>query len=416
MLVRTWFCLLVVIIIMPIAALSDCSRETEANDSPGLSCDLGVVSGRSCMIGAIAVGNDVDYYRLQMESSCTVIVTVKAWGKLIFSLYDKDGEWINGELHSGTSTDSRLVCKLEPGVYYARVEGVYGEAAGRYQISISAIPYVPLAQCTEEHEINDELSCADALVSHNGMSCRKAAIDPANDRDVYWFELPVETFAVVDICSQGDTLLYLYDENGTYVADDDSGGSGSASRLSLNLQSGRYYASVLSFGRDFPISEYGIYLMQDVRSTDTLSQDCPWGYQITGEDVLFSAWGKIDPHCSSDEDFAEGLWDIESYSFSVPSIGYVALALVDEPEQWLQGEILDEFGYSITEKKGAAKTIYSEWARVPPGEYVIEVKPGKWTDQSLFELHVLFSEEKPASDYLIRNYLSADSTLQPYQP
>ena len=407
--------------------LADCPPEVEDNGTPELADGLAVLPGQGCRVGVIDPASDIDLYWFEVQSTCTVTIGVSSWDGIFFTLHDSTGQWLNGESHAGGSEPTHLLTRLDPGMYYVRLEGAYGEAAGRYEIAASSGSTTAASVCLDEVEANDALAAADALRPRADVSCRRAAISPAGDLDVFWFELSATATVLLETVTSGDTVLYLYDAAGTELAADDDGGEGSASRLRGTLTAGRYFAVVTSYGREQQIAEYEIHLtvggptggadLGDDGPPPTVQDDPrpgeppPWGWWISGDGILLNAWGSIDKECVSDYDLIHGLCDVKSFSFTVPSEGYIAIALIDEPEQWLRAEVLDSIGYRIVAKEGPQASIYSQWAHVPAGTYQVDVTPGKRLDRSAFELHIFFSRTQPAAGYLEQRYGTRERTL-----
>lgn len=415
------------ILLVGFVGTADCVPEVEDNGAPELADGLGVLPGAGCRVGVVDPSSDVDFYWFQVQSTCTVTIGVGSWDGIFYTLHDAGGNWIDGESHTGGAEPTRLAVRLEPGMYYVQLEGAYGEAAGRYEISVSSTSTTPGSACVDEVEANDTLAAADSLRPRSDVSCRRGAISPADDVDNYWFEIGASATVTLETVTSGDTVLYLYNGSGTELAEDDDGGEGSASRLRISLTSGRYFAAVISYGRDQRIPEYEIHLSVEGQSGDSdLGDDGPppdgqddprpgdpppWGWWITGNGILLNAWGTIDKECASDYDFINGLCDVKSYSFTVPSEGYIAVALIDESGQWLRAEVLDAFGYHIVGREGTQSSVYSQWAWVTAGTYRVEVTPGKRLDRSAFELHVFYSAAEPDDGFLVQRYGPEERTL-----
>jgi hypothetical protein len=415
------------VLLVGFVGTAECISEVEDNGTPELADGLGALPGAGCRTGVVDPASDVDFYWFQVQSTCTVSIGIGSWEAILFTLHDAGGEWIDGESHTGGAEPTRLVARLDPGMYYVRLEGAFGSATGRYEISVSAASTTAGSACLDEVEANGAFAYADALRPRSDVSCRRGAISPADDVDVYWFEIGSSVTVMLETVTSGDTVLYLYDGSGAAVAEDDDGGEGSASRLIVSLSSGRYFVEVVSYGRDQRIPEYEIHLTIEGQAGDsdpgddgpppdgqdgsTPGDPPPWGWWITGSGILLNAWGSIDKECASDYDFIHGLCDVKSFSVTVPSEGYIAVALIDEPGQWLKAEVLDAFGYHIVGREGPQSSVYSQWAWVPAGTYRVEVTPGKRLDRSGFELHVFYSRSEPDDGFLVQRYGPKERTL-----
>jgi hypothetical protein len=112
--------------------------------------------------------------------------------------------------------------------------------------------------CSAEWEPNNTVPEADLLGTVPDEACGKGAVDPAGDLDVWYFELlqpgsvTVETSGMYD----GDTIIGLYQADGTPIASDDDSGEDLFSRIDLassgrTLQPGYYLVAVRDVYADF---------------------------------------------------------------------------------------------------------------------------------------------------------------------
>ena len=103
--------------------------------------------------------------------------------------------------------------------------------------------------------------------------------------------------------------------------------------------------------------------------------------------------------------------DKKTYTFTLGSPGFLALALIDQAGEWITAYVYDAGHQRVAAKLGVSRPIYSEWTELPAGTYTVEVVPGKRLDNSPYELHVFFSTTRPDPGYLVRTYGSADREL-----
>jgi hypothetical protein len=112
--------------------------------------------------------------------------------------------------------------------------------------------------CSGEWEPNNTIPEADLLGTVPDEACGKGTVDPAGDLDVWYFELlqpgsvTVETSGLYD----GDTIIGLYQADGTPIASDDDSGEDFFSRIDLvssgrTLQPGYYLVAVRDVYDDF---------------------------------------------------------------------------------------------------------------------------------------------------------------------
>lgn len=112
--------------------------------------------------------------------------------------------------------------------------------------------------CSGEWEPNNTIPEADLLGTVPEDACGRGTIEPAGDVDVWYFELlqpgsvTVETSGMYD----GDTIIGLYQADGSPIASDDDSGEDFFSRIDLvssgrTLQPGYYLVAVRDVYADF---------------------------------------------------------------------------------------------------------------------------------------------------------------------
>ncbi len=86
-----------------------------------------------------------------------------------------------------------------------------------------------------------------ALGSVPGRISITATMEPG-DLDFWSFTVSSSTYVSIETITDGDTVIYLYDENWNFLAADDDSGSGTGSLIEEYLDRGTYYVLVLDFG------------------------------------------------------------------------------------------------------------------------------------------------------------------------
>jgi len=413
---------------------AQCRAEVEANDTTDAADGLGTLPGTGCRGGAVFPSGDVDLYWFDVQESVDVVIETWTDGDTLLSLYDESGDLLAEDDDSGNGYGSRMAGSLQVGTYLVVVSAYGSNVVSSYEVRIqglasaSASAYAPDATCPLEKENNNTAAFADDLSAVGGVPCRTGSIAPAGDVDVYAFRVDATAPVVVETKTAGDTILRLYDVEGRLLAEDDDGGDAAASRIAATLDAGRYYATVREYSDSVTIPSYRITVTASrspggatpppgqvtsppAEGGGVTGSAPPWGWSIWGGGPVLSAWGSIDRDCPSDYDFNMGLCDKKTYTFSLGSPGFIALALIDQAGEWITANVYDAGHQRVAVKLGQAGPIYSNWFKVAAGTYTVEVVPGKRLDKSPYELHVFFSATEPDPDYLVRTYGPANRQL-----
>ena len=87
-----------------------------------------------------------------------------------------------------------------------------------------------------------------SLGSIPGRLSASATMAPG-DLDFWFFQVTRRTYVRIEtIISEGDTVIYLYDQDWELIEADDDGGTNMGSRIDRSLDPGTYYVLVLDFG------------------------------------------------------------------------------------------------------------------------------------------------------------------------
>lgn len=431
--VRLIVFLLVVACLIGVVALlgsAECAVEVESNDTATAADGLGELPGVRCRSGAVLPAGDVDMYWFEVRERANVVLETRTDGDTLLSLYDSGGKLLAEDDDGGDGRASRLEGSIEAGTYLLVVSAYGSNVVRSYEIwmegtGTSSTPST--GTCPYEKESNDTMGLADDLTGVGAVACRTGSVAPVGDVDVYSFRLDLAAAVAIETRTDGDTVLRLYDSGGRFLAEDDDGAGGRASRIASTLEAGRYYATVREYGDDATVSSYEVSLTLQASpggpsgTTTTLPPPPasgaaagavpPWGWSIWGGGIVLSAWGVLDRDCPSDYDFNMGLCDKKTYTFTLGSRGFIAVGLVDQSGEWITAYVYDAGRQRVASKLGVSRPIYSDWFEVPAGTYTVEVVPGKRLDNSPYELYVFFSLARPDAEYLVRTYGPADRQL-----
>ena len=290
--------------------------ETEPNDTQSTANPLGTHAG---FIAAIKPVGDLDYFSFQVSgpNSLVIIETGDGLGGCptgfdsILHLYDPMGNQLVMDDNGGVNLCSKIspvqypqAMNLPAGTYKARVE-FNGNNAQQSQYVVTIAVKQPgcgdgiiesgeqcdhgsangtagdgcsaTCQAIAPWEIEPNNSTATATPQWPALSTWKGSISPIGDHDYFTFTLAssgLVTLITHDVdmptyCTS-DTVLYLYDHNGTEIAFDDESGPGPGdpasvgrcSKISMQSeQAGVYYAMVKRYSDSKIIPAYQLDLI-----------------------------------------------------------------------------------------------------------------------------------------------------------
>ena len=130
----------------------------------------------------------------------------------------------------------------------------------------------------------------------------------------------------------------------------------------------------------------------------------PAGPTSSALTTLFEVRDHIYQLANSDSEFNLGKRDKKQYTITVPAPGYLACILIDEPEQWIGAKVYNSAGEEVAGKATTAASIYGGTFEVLSGTYKVEVGPGKFLDDSDFQLYVVFSRGDFTDEDLIAQF------------
>jgi len=134
------------------------------------------------------------------------------------------------------------------------------------------------------------------------------------------------------------------------------------------------------------------------------SSQLPAGTTSPSLAILFEARDHIYRLTNSDSEFNLGKRDKKQYTITVLAPGYLACILIDEPEQWIGVKVYNSAGEEVAGKATTAASIYGGTFEVLSGTYMVEVGPGKFLDDSDFQLYVVFSRGEFTEEDLIPQF------------
>ena len=188
-------------------------------------------------------GQEVDIYQIELEESQALMIdlnspNIDTW----IELYDADCNRIAFNDDGGAGVNSLLLQHLDAGTYFIGVSSFGAGVAGTYFLSTSCGEAVEL--CGGDCEVA-LMSCG---IPEEGIfpmtECRRLS---GQMLDLYSIVVAGGE-VTIDLTGDYDTYMQLYDENCQLIAQDDDGGDGLNSRLTMvDLPGGIYYIGVSSY-------------------------------------------------------------------------------------------------------------------------------------------------------------------------
>ena len=176
------------------------------------------------------------------------------------------GSCVGSSYNGAGETDSVVFDAIAGHTYEVRVQGFDGGTDGidviSYSISIRWVSVSPTPTSTpaptnDPYEPNDAMSQASPISVPTTINNLYLT---STDQDWFRFTLGSRSSVTIETFYPGgtrvDTILYLYRSDGSEIAHDDDGGSGTYSRIQITLDRGTYYIMVRSFGHD--TGNYGL--------------------------------------------------------------------------------------------------------------------------------------------------------------
>ena len=191
------------------------------------------ISVGSPRLGTLESRTDRDAYRFTLPSESFILITqtkrTTSLDPKVF-LESLDGRQIAYDDDGGPENNSQLVRVLEAGTYNI-VAGAYS-GSGEYELRV------------------DALTSAGALALNEVTRISVSSTQPVR---LYTLDLRTTASITATLHRNTDGLdprLWVYNSNGTLIAEDDDGGRGVNSRIARSLSAGRYYVLVEEVGHD----------------------------------------------------------------------------------------------------------------------------------------------------------------------
>ncbi|MCP9296423.1 MAG: PPC domain-containing protein [Planktothrix agardhii LY1] len=208
-----------------------------AGNNPDNSKDLGAITTPQTVSDWVGDIDNSDYYQLSLPQVSTLELNLTNT-KTNLSLYDNKGSAINSDYQTG-----KLVSNLQAGTYYVEVAPDYNVSSANYDLQVSATPRVDTAGNT--------INTAQDIGTLGATAVTKTDwVGDIDTEDYYKFSLTENSTLNLNLSGLTQNAdLYLWDSNGSYIADSSQAGK-TAESILKNLTPGTYYVGVNGNGTD----------------------------------------------------------------------------------------------------------------------------------------------------------------------
>ena len=230
---------------------------TIADDYRNDITTTGSVTVGGTATGEIEIGNDFDWFAVELEAGKTYVIDLEGFDSgggtldstVLRGLYNDQGERIAGTQtnNGGVGDDARLTfTATETGTYYIAARG-YGKATGTYTVRVSA-----------SDDTRDGARDLGDITDHSGLRYSNASLDGDGDRvDYFRFTLTDAMRVNLGLRRQdADADLYLENAQGNVIYSSTRDGT-AKEWISKTLVAGTYYVRVEAqeeAGNDFRLT------------------------------------------------------------------------------------------------------------------------------------------------------------------
>ncbi len=193
-------------------------------------------------------GSRLEVYRINGEAGALLELRASSLQfDTYLTLYGPGGQLVAYNDDHGNTTDSAIIAVLpETGRYLLVVSGFSEIDLGAYTVSMAVLTPSGGGELTVPVSVSGVLSPADP--AFEGAHYHR-----------YTFVIAAPTAIVIDLMSSSfDSYLYLLNEQGNVVAENDDGPFGLDAQLDVELPAGRYELIVTTFGP----GEVGAYTLR----------------------------------------------------------------------------------------------------------------------------------------------------------
>ncbi|MCB4746521.1 MAG: pre-peptidase C-terminal domain-containing protein [Sulfurovum sp.] len=189
------------------------------------------INPNSTTQGRIEVAGDVDFFKIRIPSSGTLVVKTTGLTDTYGTLLNANGHQIASDDNGSTYSNFRILKSVSTGTYYVKVK----------HSSASSIGYYTLISQFISDDYGNTRSTAKPI---NPNSTTQGRIEVDGDVDFFKIQIHSRGTLVVKTTGLTDTYGTLLNANGHQIASDDNGSAYSNFKISKSVTAGTYYVKV----------------------------------------------------------------------------------------------------------------------------------------------------------------------------
>ena len=330
------------------------------------------VAATSATSAAIASGDDIDYFRIELPEAGSLRVETTGFGDLWGTLSAQSGEMIAEDDDSGKGYNFLIEAELEAGIYFVKVSEHDKNRGLTYDYAL-VVSFNPTSAADDHGD--GAANATDAAAP----SATVGELENASDTDVFRFVVAERSVARVGSSGQTDVVGTLLSEDGSIRIADDDGGQGTNFSIVAKLAPGVYFVQVRGFG-GITTGAYSLDIMFSPPAAESDDHpDFPVG--ATSIAVGVSAGGEL-----------EVMLDRDHFRIDVPAKnGPGQLWVESKGNTDVKGTLLRQDGEPIVEGSyHGHRGNFVVGAQVAPGTYILRVEGESEADSGRYDVEVSF--------------------------
>lgn len=250
---------------------------------------------------------DVDWVYFDITTPGQYMIETTGSGDTTMTLYNSSLSQIAYNDDGGSDFNARISGSFTAGRYYVKVQA--------YNSSAIVNGYgLRFTDAGDSYESDNSLSTARLLTVGSAQS---HSLHSASDQDWVYIQVSQSGDYTIQTEGSGDTLISLYNQNGSILDSDDDGGVGRNASLTYRLQAGtRYYARVTAYGQAV-IPSYTLSLTRTSNGGDAYEPD---NSRTTAGKIVAGETQSHSIHVAGDEDWIR-IRPVQSGSYQIQTSG-----------------------------------------------------------------------------------------------